>query len=129
VIRSGGTWQKVYGGDERGTVIVSQSDEPVEYAAKLANRVVNLVPIDDLEVAVRAVNAYTQTIGIYPGALRERLRDRLSLQGAQRLVTLGFATMGAHSQPQDAFEPLRRMCKWVSDEDYDVAQQLRIGGA
>jgi len=33
------------------------------------------------------------------------------------------------SVPQDAFEPLRRMCRWVSDEDYDVAQELRIGGA
>jgi hypothetical protein len=129
VIRSGGGWQKVYGGGDQGTVIVSQSDEPVEFAAQLANRVVNLVPVDDLDVAVRAVNAYTQTIGVYPGALRERLRDRLALHGAQRLVTLGYATMGAHSQPQDAFEPLRRMCRWVSDEDYDVAQELRIGGA
>ncbi|HLY56731.1 MAG TPA: acyl-CoA reductase, partial [Stellaceae bacterium] len=113
---------KVFGGGGKGAVIVSQMDEPVEFAPLLANRVANLVPVDDLEIPVRAVNAYTQTIGIYPESLVPKIRDRLAFQGAQRLVTLGYvATSRTVAGPQDGIEPLRRMCKWILNEVHDPA--------
>jgi hypothetical protein len=115
-LRQGSDWHSVIGGGLEGAVIVSHLDEPVEFARLLCGRVANIVPIDDLEIAIKAVTAYTQTIGIYPDALKVDLRDRLALQGAQRIVTLGNATVPILAGPHDGVEPLRRMCKWVSDE-------------
>ncbi|MDB5685846.1 MAG: long-chain-fatty-acyl-CoA reductase, partial [Rhizorhabdus sp.] len=111
---------KVIGGGAKGAIIVSQDGEPVEFASLLANRVANLVPVDDLETPILAVNAYTQTIGIYPDDLATQLRDRLALHGGQRLISLGYATGRPSIGPQDGIEPLRRMCKWVIQETYDI---------
>lgn len=114
---SGDEWYKVIGGGRQGAVIVSQMDEPVDFARLLANRVLNLVPVDDIEDAVRAVTTYTQTIGIYPESLKRELRDRLALYGAQRLVSLGGALDMPNHGIQDAIEPLRRMCRWIVEEE------------
>jgi hypothetical protein len=108
---------RVIGGGPEGAVIVSQMDEPVDFAPLLANRVLNLVPIDDVAVPVRAVTSYTQTIGIYPESLKRQLRDRLSLHGAQRIVTLGHALAMPNHGIQDAIEPWRRMCRWIVEEE------------
>jgi hypothetical protein len=111
---------RLYGGDGRGGVIVSQMDEAVEFAPLLANRVANLVPVDDLEIPIRAVTAYTQTIGIYPPELIPEIRDQLAFAGAQRLVSLGHvATSRTIAGPQDGIEPMRRMCKWILNEVHD----------
>ncbi len=113
---TGDEYVTVVGGGKEGAVLVSQVDQPVDFARLLANRVVNLVPVDDLEVPVRAVTSYTQTIGIWPETLKRKIRDRLALQGAQRIVSLGqAAAMGNHGV-QDGIEPLRRMCRWIVDE-------------
>jgi Acyl-CoA reductase (LuxC) len=103
-------------------VIVSQIDEPVEFSRLLGGRVANLVPVDSLETPIRAVNAYTQTIGIYPESLKSELRNRLGIQGAQRLVSLGYATGSPYAGPQDGIEPLRRLVRWVVEECYDPAE-------
>lgn len=121
---------RVLGGGREGGVIVSQQDEPVDFARLLCNRVANLVPVDDLETPIRAVTAYTQTIGIYPESLKTRIRDRLAFHGAQRLVSLGYASNSgvmALAGPQDAIEPLRRMCKWIVDESSEPAAQPLAG--
>lgn len=108
---------KVMGGEQNeGAVIVSQIDEPVDFSQKLCGRVVNLVPIDDLQAAIKSVNAYTQTVGIYPEKLKQSIRDDLILHGVQRIVSLGHAPDATFATPQDAIEPLRRMLKWVMDE-------------
>jgi len=107
----------VGGRGAEGAIIVSQEDEPVDFAQLLACRVANIVPIDDIESAVKSVNAYTQTIGVYPDSLKHSLRDRLAYQGGQRLVSLGLAaSLSSVSTPQDGIEPVRRMCKWIVDE-------------
>lgn len=106
-------------GDVTGGVIVSQIDEPVEFSRLLANRIANIVPVDSIETPIRAVTAYTQTIGIYPDTLIEQIRDQLAFHGAQRLVSLGYATRRAVAGPQDGIEPLRRMVKWIMHETYD----------
>ena len=110
---------EVIGCGREGGVIVSQLSEPVDFSPLLANRIANLVPIDDIETAIKAVTSYTQTIGIYPEHLKSALRDRLALHGAQRLVSLGYASNSgvmALAGPQDAIEPLRRLCRWIVDE-------------
>lgn len=120
-------WYRVIGGEQgEGAVIVSQFDEPVDYSALLSGRVANLVPVDDLSRVTAAVTAYTQTIGIYPESLKRELRDVLPLFGAQRLTTLGYACSVTVAMPQDAIEPLRRMCKWIVDEECDPAEVLPL---
>ena len=111
----------VYGGRKNeGAIIVSQNDAPVDFARQLACRVGNIVPLDDIDTAVRSVNAYTQTIGIFPETLKTQLRDRLSYQGAQRLVSLGAAALFEDAAtPQDGIEPVRRMCKWIVEQTSD----------
>lgn len=116
-LRASPDFYRVYGGaDGEGAVIVSQLDEPVEFHRSLSGRVANLVPLEDPADALGAVNAYTQTIGIYPESLKDALRDRLALHGAQRLVSLGYAADPNVALPQDAIEPVRRMVKWIVDE-------------
>jgi hypothetical protein len=113
-------WYRVIGGDQReGAIIVSQFDSPVDYSAMLSGRVANIVPVDSIDKVTEAVTAYTQTIGIYPESLKRELRDKLPLFGAQRLTTLGYACSVPIAAPQDAIEPMRRMCKWIVEEACD----------
>ena len=107
------------GEDDEGAIIVSQFDEAVDYAPMLSGRVANVVPVDGIEKVTDAVNAYTQTVGIFPESLKRDLRDRLPLFGAQRLTSLGYACHVTSAMPQDAIEPVRRMCKWIVDEECD----------
>ncbi|UCG00930.1 MAG: hypothetical protein JSW11_15100 [Candidatus Heimdallarchaeota archaeon] len=116
-LRKDDMFYRVFGGHENeGAVIVSQMDEPVDFSDQLCGRVVNLVPIDDVRTALQSVNAYTQIVGIYPESLKQQIRDELILHGVQRIVSLGFAPNGSFTTPQDAIEPLHRMCKWIMDE-------------
>jgi hypothetical protein len=119
--RLNGEDYRVFGGrTNEGAVIVSQEAYPVDFSRSLACRVGNIVPVDSAEQAIRSVNAYTQTIGIYPESMKAELRDRLAFQGAQRLVSLGgAATMQHNMERQDAIEPVRRMCKWITEEAAD----------
>jgi hypothetical protein len=111
---------RVIGGEHReGAIIVSQFDSPVDYSAMLSGRVANIVPVESIDKVTEAVNAYTQTIGIYPESLKHQLRDTLALFGAQRLTSLGYACSVPIAAPQDAIEPIRRMCKWIVDESCD----------
>jgi hypothetical protein len=113
-------WYRVIGGTrDEGAIIVSHLPEPVDFAARLAKRVANLVPVDDIEEIYGAVDAYTQTVGIYPESLKRAVRDRLSLHGAQRLTSLGYAANANLATPQDAIESTRELCKWIVCEDCD----------
>ncbi len=113
-------WYRVIGGESReGAIIVSQFDQAVDYSPMLSGRVANLVPVDSIDQVTGAVTAYTQTVGIYPESLKRSLRDTLPLFGAQRLTSLGYACSVAVAMPQDAIEPIRRMCKWIVDEECD----------
>jgi hypothetical protein len=110
-------YYKVIGGEnDEGCVIVSQVPEPVEFAAYLADRTINIVPVESLQDVMAGVNAYTQTVGIWPEALKESLLNSLPLWGAQRFVTLGNAIGSSFAKPQDGIEPVRRMCKWIINE-------------
>jgi hypothetical protein len=126
-LRASPDFYRVFGGrDGEGAVIVSQLDEPVEFHRRLSGRVANLVPIADPADAVREMNAYTQTVGIYPESLKRSLRDVLPLHGAQRLVSLGYAAHPSVALPQDAIEPVRRMVKWIVDESCDPRETTAL---
>ena len=111
---------KVYRGADRcGAVIVSQSDDIVEFANLLACRTVNIVPVADVEDILKRMSADTQTIGIYPPSFRIEIRDRLGFQGAQHLIDLGYLVKMQFVGPTDAMEAERRMLKWVKDISID----------
>ena len=112
---------RVFRGAERtGAVIVSQEDEPVDFAAILACRTINIVPVADMEDILKRITADTQTIGIYPPSLQEEIRQRLGFQGAQHLIDLGYVVKLDFVGPQDAIEVERRMLKWVKDIKIDT---------
>lgn len=102
-----------------GAVIVSQSDDQVDFNQLLYGRVGNIVPVDDIESALETFTAATQTIGIYPNSLKERLRDRCALRGGQLMVPVGYAIKMSNLGPVDGLEVERRMCRWIVDSDFD----------
>jgi hypothetical protein len=108
----------VGGGTGAGGVLVSWDGRPVDYTAFLAARYVNLVPVTRFDEVIGRISSTTQTCGVFPAALRERMRDQLALAGVQRVTTLGMAAGGGDNQtiPQDGVEVLRRMCRWIVDE-------------
>lgn len=108
-------YQVFRGGEREGAVIVSQMDEPVDFANLLACRTVNVVPVAKVEDILKRINADTQTIGIYPPAFRKEIRQRLGFQGAQHLIDLGYLVKMLFVGPTDALEVERRMLKWVKD--------------
>ncbi|MET0987287.1 MAG: acyl-CoA reductase [Steroidobacteraceae bacterium] len=101
-----------------GGVIVSQSSEAVDFSDRLMGRVVNIVPVATPEAAAAKVTVHTQTIGIYPAALKAHIRDACLLRGAQRLTDLGCATFEGMAAPHDGMEIMRRMVRWGVMEDF-----------
>ena len=108
-----------------GGVIVSKFADRIDFFDQLNNRVVNLVPIADLSTVTKWCDDTTQTVGVYPEALREKLLDPFALAGVQRLVSLtgGDALQLFHDMhtlppgmPHDGIEPLRRNVRWVIDQ-------------
>jgi hypothetical protein len=118
VLRLQDDWYTVVGGEQgEGAVIVSHTSDPVAFWEYLADRTVNLIPVDTLEEVLGAVDAYTQTVGVFPDQLMPLVRHKAALHGAQRFVSLGYAFNGPGLVgPQDGIEPLRRMCKWIVSE-------------
>jgi hypothetical protein len=110
-----------------GGVLVSQEHEVVDFAEHLSGRVVNLVPLDRIEDAYDCFTIDTQTIGIYPDAIKDKVREDCAWRGAQRLTSLGWSTAIGFAQPHDAIEPLRRMARWLVIEDFEPEQMGRTG--
>lgn len=126
-LRLNDDWFEVIGGLKgEGAVIVSRASEAVDFVESLSDRTVNLVPVDTLEEVLRAVDAYTQTVGVFPDSLMPLVRHKMALHGGQRFVSLGYAFNGPGLVgPQDGIEPLRRMCKWiVSEQPSSAAKPL-----
>ena len=107
-----------------GGVVVSRFPDRVDFYDQLNNRVVNLVPVADLLDVVKWCDDTTQTVGVYPESLREKLLDPFALAGVQRLVPLKggdpakiFKDMHTlpPGMPHDGIEPLRRNVRWVID--------------
>ncbi len=109
----------VIGGEQgEGAVIVSHTADRVDFWEYLADRTVNLVPVDTLDEVLDVIDAYTQTVGVFPESLREVVRHKGALHGGQRFVALGYAFNGPGLVgPQDGIEPMRRLVKWIISEE------------
>ena len=114
----------VEGDTIHGGVVVSRFSERVDFYDKLNNRVVNLVPMPDLLDIVQWCDDTTQTVGIYPESLRDRLVDPLALAGAQVFQSLSARDPLSILEdirrppaglPHDGIEPMRRAVRWVVD--------------
>jgi hypothetical protein len=113
------------GGDTlTGGFVVSRFSDRVEFFDKLNNRVVNLVPVSNLLDVIKWCDDTTQTVGIYPESIRDRLLDAFALAGVQRMVPLkGGDPMKIFDEmhtlppgvPHDGIEPMRRNVRWVID--------------
>lgn len=114
----------VMGDTIRGGAIVSKFPDRVDFHGELNNRIVNLVPTPDLLKVAQWCDDTTQTVGIYPDALRYRLRDAFALAGVQRMIPLALTRNRGPTEegkefpgmPHDGIEPLRRNVRWVIDE-------------
>jgi hypothetical protein len=108
----------VVGGQQgEGAVLVSHTSDRVPFWEYLADRTINLIPVDTLEEVLDVVDAYTQTVGVWPDNLWETVRHKGALHGGQRFVELGYAFNGAGLVgPQDGIEPMRRIVKWIVSE-------------
>jgi hypothetical protein len=122
-------YYRVIGDSSFAAVVVSRTEEPVEFCDRLTNRIVNLVPVPDITVVPKWVSEATQTVGIYPERLREQLRDELALHGVQRILPLGATEFDdppdadpaqRFGVPHDGTEPMRRMVRWVLDQSVDL---------
>lgn len=110
-------YEVIGGEDGEGAVIVSRTPEPVDFSDYLADRTVNLIPIDTIDEFLDAIDSYTQTIGVFPDDLLPLVRHKGALYGGQRFASLGFSMSGPGLVgPQDGIEPVRRMCKWIVSE-------------
>jgi hypothetical protein len=120
-----------------GGVVISKFEDRVDFYDQLNNRVINIVPVSDLRDVVKWCNDTTQTVGIYPEAVRDKLIDIFSLVGVQRVVSLSgnnpmqiFHDMHTlpPGMPHDGIEPLRRNVRWVIDQrpTSDHAQPMSI---
>jgi hypothetical protein len=114
----------VQGDTVNGGFVVSKFNDRVDFYDKLNNRVVNFVPVDDLLDVVKWCDDTTQTVGIYPESVRNRLLDSFALAGVQRMVSLtGGNPMQVFEDmhhlppgvPHDGIEPMRRNVRWVID--------------
>jgi Acyl-CoA reductase (LuxC) len=119
---------RVFGGiGTEGAVIVSQAEEVVDFSERLDCRVANIVPVTAVEDALNYLTIHTQTIGIYPDALKRQLRDMCALRGGQRIVSLGYATSFGMAGPHDAIQILPRMLRWIRDDTLDAPAGLVHG--
>ena len=114
----------VEGNTVTGGFVLSRFPDRVDFYDKLNNRVVNIVPVPDLLDVVKWCDDTTQTVGIYPEAIRDRLLDAFALAGVQRMVPLqGNDALKIYQDmhmlppgsPHDGIEPMRRNVRWVID--------------
>ncbi len=115
----------VEGDTVNGGVVVSKFSDRVDFYDQLNNRVVNLVPVENLLDIVKWCDDTTQTVGVYPERLRDELLNPLALAGVQRVLPLEggdamqiFENMHRlpPGMPHDGIEPLRRNVRWVIDQ-------------
>ena len=115
----------VEGDTVSGGVVISKFSDRVDFFDQLNNRVVNIVPMADLAEVAKWCDDTTQTVGVYPESLRDRLLDLFALSGVQRMISLsgGDAMQVFHDMhtlpagmPHDGIEPLRRNVRWVIDQ-------------
>jgi len=77
------------------------------------NRTVYVVPFDDFEEVLGAIDPDVQTVAIHPYAIHPQIRDRLTLHGVDRIVELGRTWKPRLGTPHDGAYTLPQMVRWV----------------
>jgi Acyl-CoA reductase (LuxC) len=119
MLRLSDDYYTVIGGKEgEGAVLVSHTSDRVDFWEYLVDRTINMIPVDTLDEVLDVIDAYTQTVGIFPESLKAVVRHKGALHGGQRFVSLGYAFNGPGLVgPQDGIEPMRRIVKWIISEE------------
>ena len=116
---------RVIGDASSAGVVVSRTEDPVDFADRLRNRVVNLVPVEDIGQATRWVSEATQTVGHLPrGAARAAPRPARPQRrpahpgrcGPPRAADVYGSGRSTLLLPHDGMEPMRRMVRWTIDQ-------------
>ena len=118
-LREDDEWYEVIGGEKgEGAIIVSKLPRKVDFDQYLTDRTANFVAVESIDDILLGIDAYTQTVGVWPESLKAQLENVIPLYGAQRLVTLGNALYNGPliGLAHDAMQPVRRMCKWIANE-------------
>jgi len=118
MLRLSDDFYTVIGGqDDEGAIVISHTSDRVDFWEYLVDRTINIIPVDTLEEVLDVIDAYTQTVGVWPENLWEVVRHKGALHGGQRFVELGYGFNGAGLVgPQDGIEPMRRIVKWIVSE-------------
>jgi hypothetical protein len=130
-IESADDYYWIKGDTVLGGVIVSRFEDKVDFADDLNNRIVNLVPLSNLEDVLDRCDHMTQSVPVYPESLREKMRDELAVCGVQRvspMVTSRSENWWGDVEetaglPHDGLELERRMVRWVIDQSREPTPQ------
>ena len=108
----------VVGGEkDEGAVVVSLTGEMPDFFPM--HKVVVIMPFSgDLEKLADRIHPSTQTVGIYPEALKKPLRDVLVARGVCRFISIGHTIDYSIGGPFNSYEIMRRACRWILDETY-----------
>jgi hypothetical protein len=80
------------------------------------DKVVNVIPFDDMADVLEKIPTSIQTAGIYPLSLRQTWRDALVARGVCRLIDIGYTADYTVGAPFNNQPVMARMCRWVLDE-------------
>jgi hypothetical protein len=108
----------------KGGVIVSRFEDKVDFAEDLYNRIVNLVPLANINDVLDRCDHMTQSVPVYPESLRERMRNVLAVCGVQRISPMVASrsdiwwgdVADTTGLPHDGMELEPRMVRWVIDQ-------------
>ena len=117
-VRVQGDLYHVVGGEQgEGAVVVALGGDLPDFFP--THKVVIVLPFqgDPAQVAER-IHPSTQTVGIYPESLKERLRDALVARGVCRFISIGHTVDYTVGGPFNSTEIMRRACRWILDESH-----------
>ena len=115
-VRVQGDLYHVVGGEQgEGAVVVALGGDLPDFFPTHKVVIVLTFQGDPAQVAER-IHPSTQTVGIYPESLKERLRDALVARGVCRFISIGHTVDYTVGGPFNSTEIMRRACRWILDE-------------
>ncbi len=101
--------------DDHGwSIIILEKGTRVE--SHPLSRTIFIHRVASVQDACNYVNRYTQTVVVYPWDESEKLRESLSLHGADRICAIGMANYPRTGFPHDGMYTLHELVRWVSVE-------------
>lgn len=76
------------------------------------SRLVVVRPVQDLQDALRYLHVGVSTVGVYPEARRQELRDAIAVRGVSSILPLGGCERVFPGSPQDGMLTLSELVDW-----------------